>query len=105
VPAVSWTLACSATTSAAGVDVKGRYVQGPPGQRFIYLSWGTVDDRQTLTLFRRAKLQLGSVPVAVMAQAVEKGVLVGRLGLADARGNPLCAAVRPPTIEWTSSAL
>jgi hypothetical protein len=103
-PAASWALDCTTSGSAAGADFKGPYIQGPPGQRFVYLSWGTVDDSQTFALFRRAKLLLGSVPPAVIAQAVEKGVLVGRLGLADARGNPLCAAVRPPTIEWTASA-
>jgi hypothetical protein len=30
-------------------------------------------------------------------------VLVGRLGLADPKGNPLCAAVRPPVIEWSAA--
>jgi hypothetical protein len=27
----------------------------------------------------------------------------GRLRLTDQRGNPLCAAVRPPLITWTAS--
>jgi len=27
---------------------------------------------------------------------------VGRLGLTDPKGNPTCAAVRPPLIEWTA---
>jgi hypothetical protein len=31
-------------------------------------------------------------------------MLVGRLGLTDAKGNPLCAAVRPPVIEWSAEA-
>jgi Family of unknown function (DUF5990) len=30
-------------------------------------------------------------------------VLVGRLGLTDPKGNPLCAAVRPPIIEWSAA--
>jgi hypothetical protein len=39
----------------------------------------------------------------VLDQALELGVLVGRLGLTDAKGNPLCAAVRPPVIEWSAA--
>lgn len=38
------------------------YIQGPRGGRFIYLSWGTVDDAGRFTLFRRAKLMLEDVP-------------------------------------------
>jgi Family of unknown function (DUF5990) len=37
-----------------------------------------------------------------MAAASERGVLIGRLGLSDEQGWPLCAAVRPPRIQWTA---
>ena len=90
--------------SPDGVDLKGPYIQGPPGGRFIYLSWGTVDDTQTFTLFRRAKLSFDAIPQAVIDSAQRLGMLVGRLGLTDAKGNPLCAAVRPPVIEWSAEA-
>ena len=90
--------------STDGVDLKGPYIQGPPGGRFIYLSWGTVDDAQTFTLFRRAKLSLDAIPQTVIDSAQRLGMLVGRLGLTDAKGNPLCAAVRPPVIEWSAEA-
>ena len=96
----TWTLDCEAVPSPAGMDLKGPYIQGPPGGRFIYLSWGTVDDDMTFTLFRRAKVWFDAIPTAVMERAVDLGVLVGRLGLTDRKGNPLCAAVRPPLIEW-----
>jgi hypothetical protein len=98
-PSATWTLDCTAAVSPTGVDLKGPYIQGPPGGRFIYLSWGTVDDAHTFTLFRRAKLWLAAIPSAVTERAVESGLLVGHLGLTDGRGNPLCAAVRPPVIE------
>lgn len=98
----TWTLDCTAAASPAGADLKGPHIQGPPGGRFIYLSWGTVDDAQTLTLFRRAKLWLGAVPPEVIDRALSLGLLVGRLGLSDAKGHPLCAAVRPPVIEWSA---
>jgi hypothetical protein len=98
----SWTIDCTASPSPTGFDLKGRYIQGPPGGRFIYLSWGTVNDTETFTLFRRAKLWLDTVPVAVIEDADRRGLLVGRLGLTDAKGNPRCAAVRSPVIEWTA---
>ena len=41
---------------------------------------------------------------AVQDSALELGLLVGRLGLTDHKGNPLCAAVRPPAIEWVAAA-
>jgi len=103
-PSATWTLDCTAAAAPGGVDLKGPYIQGPPGGRFIYLSWGTVDGVQTFTLFRRAKLWLDAIPPAVIDSALRLGLLVGRLGLTDAKGNPLCAAVRPPVIEWSAEA-
>ncbi|NEE59503.1 monooxygenase, partial [Streptomyces sp. SID8455] len=29
--------------------------------------------------------------------------LTGRLGLTDAKGQPLCARVRPPLISWSAT--
>ncbi len=88
--------------TASGFDLKGPYIQGPPGARFIYLSWGTVDDAKTFELFRRAKLWLDCIPSDVVASAVDQGLLVGCLGLTDHNGNPRCAAVRPPFIGWSA---
>ncbi|HZQ79279.1 MAG TPA: DUF5990 family protein [Acidimicrobiia bacterium] len=102
-PSATWTLDCTATPSDGGVDIKGPYVQGPPGGRFIYLSWGTLDDAGAFTMFRRAKLWLEGVPPDVIRDAVEAGVLVARLGLKDGKGNPRCASVRPPGIEWSAA--
>jgi len=97
-PSAMWTLECS----VAGMDLKGPYIQGPPGGRFIYLSWGTVNSGNTFKLFRRAKVWLDAIPPDVLERAADAGVLVGRLGLTDAKGNPTCAAVRPPAIEWSA---
>jgi hypothetical protein len=95
---------CNAVPSLTGVDLNGPYIEGPPGGRFIYLCWGTVDDEKSFTLFRRAKLWLDAIPPAVINSALDVGLLVGRLGLTDRKGNPLCAAVRPPLIEWSAVA-
>ena len=88
-----------------GTDFRGPYISGPPGGRLIYLSWGVVERPGSFEMFRRAKIMLDAVPARVMAAAQVSGVLVGRLGLTDPRGNPTCAAVRPPLIEWTAQAL
>ena len=53
-------------------------------------------------MFRRAKLMLDGVPPDVLRRAVETGTLNGRIGLTDEKGNPSCAAMRPPLIEWTA---
>ena len=102
-PVAVWDLACVVTSLAPPVDLKGPQIQGTAGRRFIYLSWGVVDGSDRFTMFRRAKLWLDAVPTAVMAEACDRGLLVGRLGLTDDKGHPLCASVRPPRIEWSST--
>lgn len=97
-PTAVWALDCAID----GTDVRGPYIQGPPGGRFIYLSWGTVDDAGRFTLFRRAKLMLEDVPADVLDAAATSGLLIGSLGLTDVKGHPLCARVRPPLISWTA---
>ncbi|WP_286247753.1 DUF5990 family protein [Streptomyces graminofaciens] len=101
-PSATWTLECTTSASPTGTDVKGPYVQDRLGRRFVYLSWGTVDESGTFTMFRRAKLMIDAVPADVLSAAARDGLLVGRLGLTDARGGPLCARVEPPHITWTA---
>lgn len=96
-----WDLECTATPTPGGIDVTGPYVQGRPGERFVYLSWGTVDDDGGFTMFRRAKLMLAAVDPGVLEQAAHRGRLTARVRLTDALGHPICARVRPPYIEWS----
>ncbi|MFJ7586822.1 DUF5990 family protein [Streptomyces sp. NPDC097617] len=98
----TWTLECTATQTGAGIDLKGPYVQGRPAGRFVYLSWGSVGDVGGFTMFRRAKLMLDAIAAETAAAALRSGRLLGRLGLTDAKGRPLCAAVRPPRIDWSA---
>jgi hypothetical protein len=98
----NWSFECKAVLTTSGVDLKGNCIQGRPGGRFIYLCWVTADAADTLTLFRRAKLMLDAVPPQVIQTAFDQGRLVGRLGLTDVKGNPLCASVRPPMITWSA---
>jgi hypothetical protein len=43
-PAAQWTIDGDVAGSPDAPDIKGRYIQGPPGARIIYLSWGPVDE-------------------------------------------------------------
>ncbi len=103
-PSAYWTFEATAAPSATGgIDIKGSYIQGRPGARFIYLSWGTVDDDGAFTMFRRAKLWLDAIDPATLDAAHQYGSLIASLNLTDTNGHPLCAAVRPPLIHWTAA--
>ena len=85
-------------------DFRGPYVQGRRGERFVYLSWGEVDDQGTFAMFRRLKLHLAplveqSTPDRVLAAKKIQAVLE----LTDTRGRPLAASVRPPWVTWRIS--
>jgi hypothetical protein len=85
-------------------DFRGPYAQGKKGDRFLYLTWGTVDADGVYRMFRRAKLMLGAIDRTTVADASQPGRrLLGTLGLTDGKGGPRCAAVRPPMIEWTAA--
>ena len=94
---VCWTIDCAVD----GSDVRGPYVQGRPGERFLYLNSASVDGAGDMEMFRRAKLMLDALPADFLSMAASSGLLVGRLGLTDGKGQPLCAAVRPPAIDWS----
>lgn len=72
-------------------DFRGPAVHGKRGERFVYLTWGTVDG-DLFTMFRRAKLLLADLP----AEADEVTVDVA---LTDERGMPRCARLRPSAIS------
>lgn len=96
--AVVWTLDVTDAVDRAGLpDVRGPFAQGRPGARFVYLSWGGVGPDGQRAMFRRAKLMLDPELIAAAAGRT----LTGELALRAADGTPLCAAVRPPVIEWT----
>jgi len=103
-PAVTWNLDCpTATVNDGSLDVRAPYIQDGPRRRFIYLSRGEVDDGGTFTMFRRAKLWLDGVEAATAHAVIAAGSLTARLGLTDAKGHPVCAAVRPPGVAWSAT--
>ncbi|GAA2190166.1 DUF5990 family protein [Micromonospora lupini] len=96
-----WTVEVSSREIDGVLDVGGPYVHGRPGARFLYLSWGAVTE-DGFAMFRRAKLMFTDIPTALLRAAHDGGgLLVGRLGLTDATGEPVCARVHPAAITWT----
>jgi hypothetical protein len=79
-----------------GTELRGPYVQGRPGDRYVYLSW----QREGTGMFRRAKLMLDALTPELLAGG-EQVALTARMSLSMPDGGPVCAAVRPPRIEWS----
>src|SRR5262245_7427821 len=78
----------------AGHDFRGPYVFGKPGERFLYLNWTGGSGAG------RIKLQLLPIDEKLIEDAREGGTLVADLELTSAKGGPVYASVRPPTITW-----
>ncbi|WP_433270158.1 DUF5990 family protein [Micromonospora vinacea] len=96
----TWSFEVSSREIDGTLDVGGPWVHGRPGARFLYLSWGAVT-QDGFAMFRRAKLMFTDVPTELLRAAHEgNGTLVGRVGLTDAAGEPICARVHPPAIAW-----
>jgi Family of unknown function (DUF5990) len=73
------------------LEVRGPWVHGRSGDRFLYLSWGEVGDDGEWGMFRRLKLWPGEAGAAALERAAQPGHrLELRLGLSDADGGPLC---------------
>jgi hypothetical protein len=99
--AARWEVDVRAVIDDRGIDLRGPAVHGKRGERFLYLTWGNVDDGGSFAMFRRAKLMVSDIdPELLAAAARADGVLVASLPLTDEQGCPRCARVRPPMITW-----
>lgn len=79
----------------------GPYAHGTVQDRFLYLCWG---ERIAggWDGFRRAKVPLKELSWEAVAAHVERGApLVAELQLTDAKGEPLCASVKPSHHRWS----
>ena len=56
-----WTVELDVVDRDGVADFRGPAVQGRPGQRFVYLTWGDVTDG-AFTMFRRLKIMLADLP-------------------------------------------
>jgi hypothetical protein len=84
-------------TLVEGPDLRGPFVQGRRGARFLYLSW-----MHSGAMFRRAKLMLDEVPPDLLAADPATGIQ-GLFPLTLPDGSPICAAIRPPSISWSAA--
>lgn len=83
-----------------GLDFAGPHARGNRSDRHLGLFWGDFDGSE-LHVFRGAKLRLVDVDPDVVAAAMRPGArLVGRLGLTDEKGLPVCA--RRHDIAWSA---
>ena len=88
--------------SDESVDFRGPAVHGKRGDRFLYLTWGNVNNHGIFEMFRRAKLMLNHIDLELVSSAErEQRPLVGTVRLREAHGGPRCARVDPPDLVWT----
>jgi hypothetical protein len=73
-------------------DFRGPAVHGRRGERFLYLTWGNVDETGRFEMFRRAKLMLDRIDPGLVAtaqrQARPSSARYGSPIAEDARGVP-----------------
>lgn len=96
-----WTAEIRVTEREGALDFRGPAVQGRPGGRFVYLTWGDVDTHGTFTTLRRAKLMLADVEPLVDATSPDRRV-IARVDLTDDCGGPRCARLQPPALLLTA---
>jgi Family of unknown function (DUF5990) len=79
-----------------GVDYRGEAVQGRRGERFVYLTWGTVEGDK-FDMFRRAKVMLNDLPTALRSQPA----VAVDISLTQENGSPRCARVPANLLTWS----
>jgi hypothetical protein len=86
-----------------GFDFAGLFVRGDRSDRHFGLAWGDVPGDGTLRIFRGAKFRFADIDPGIIQQAMRPGYqLTVRVRLTDARGNPVCASIRPPQVTWSA---
>jgi hypothetical protein len=91
----TWVTEVAVIDDRDGGDYRGAAVQGRRGERFMYLTWGTVEGRR-FTMFRRAKLMLNDLPAALRS----KQAVVVELPLTQEDGSPRCARIPVHLLTW-----
>ena len=102
-PSARWEVTVTVRRDQDGFDFSGPFVRGDRTDRNLGLAWGDVPGDGTLRVFRGAKFRLADVDPGLIEEAMRPGRrLLARVRLTDARGNPVCARVRPPAITWSA---
>ena len=80
-----------AAGKATAADMAGPFVQGPKGQRFIYLDIGAAAGQMHSHWSRRLKIPLTGITPEMIAEA---GILEARVPGTGRDGGPTCASVK-----------
>jgi hypothetical protein len=100
---VRWEAPVTVRRDDDGLDFSGPFVRGARDDRHLALAWGDVPGDGTLRLFRGAKLRLVDVDPALIEAAMAPGHrLVARVRLTYDNGDPVCARLHPPYLEWSA---
>jgi hypothetical protein len=95
----SWAVPIEVVARDGGLDFRGAAVQGRPGARFIYLTWGDVAQDGSFAMFRRAKLMLADLEPLITGNSGQ--AIVATVDLTDDCGGPRCARLRAPALSLT----
>ena len=87
-----FTIHVTAPSRQALPDFRGSVVQGPRGQRFVYIDIGTCAGQRGTPWSRRLKVPLTGISWALIEQAP---VLEARVPGTGRDGGPNCATVKP----------
>jgi hypothetical protein len=89
------------------VDVRGPFVHGRKGDRFVYLVWGHPTQDDPFVRYARTKLMFNDIPMDLMltvADGSAGGVLVCTLQATSDKGTESSGTVRPPRVSWAIEA-
>lgn len=92
-----FTLPVRAARTGTAPDFRGPLVQGPPGQRFVYIDIGTFAGQRDTPWSRRLKIPLTGITRRMLdaASADTRKVLEARVPGTGRDGGPSCATVKP----------
>ena len=90
-----------AVDAASGkVTFKGKMVQGPRSDPFIYICWGDRLEGKWVQ-YGRTKILLSGIPREHIQRTLQEGSLLrARIRLTDPKGKPALATLKPDFIEW-----
>lgn len=79
---------------------RGKYVQGPRYNPFIYLCWGNRSEGNW-EQYGRAKIPLSVIPRQQIQQKLQDGSLLSaRIRMTGSNGNPALATLNSNHVEW-----
>lgn len=91
----AWETDVAVVDGPDGPGYRGEAVHGRPGERFLYLIWGSVDG-DGFSMFRRAKLMLADIPAEVRGVPV----VTVEIPLTMDDGSPRCARIPAAVLQW-----